>query len=223
MILKPLTEWWFLFQRTHSQKEKSEQNSCYVKLFRLLKCLWKDECFFKLIYALKNPPRITRTYTGLGKQILGGHKQKLMHTRTQEKGSVTPQETDPDLPVSVQESPAEVWVGGGLLQGWGTECISVCMRPFESGCHYFHYLLHSLASGQITRKEHSLAYQQTIGLKIYWAWPRPSEQDPVSPSVSLSHQEASISLLSFSIRGQTDWKPQSHKINQSNHVEHSLV
>ena len=33
-----------------------------------------------------------------------------MHTRTQEKGAVTPQETDPDLPVSVQESPAEVWV-----------------------------------------------------------------------------------------------------------------
>ena len=30
-----------------------------------------------------------------------------------------------------------------------------------------------------------------------------------SPSVSLSYQEASISLLSFSIRGQTDWKPQS--------------
>ena len=32
----------------------------------------------------------------------------------------------------------------------------------------------------------------------------PFKQDPVSPSVSLSHQEASISLLSFSIRGQTD-------------------
>ena len=29
------------------------------------------------------------------------------------------------------------------------------------------------------------------------------EQDPVSPSVSLSHQEVFISLLSFSIRGQT--------------------
>ena len=40
-------------------------------------------------------------------------------TRTQEKGAVTPQETDPDLPVSVQESSAEAWVGGGLLQGWG--------------------------------------------------------------------------------------------------------
>ena len=32
---------------------------------------------------------------------------------------MTPQETDPDLPMSVQESPAEAWVGGGLLQGWG--------------------------------------------------------------------------------------------------------
>ena len=31
-------------------------------------------------------------------------------TRTQEKGAVTPQEADPDLPVSVQESLAEAWV-----------------------------------------------------------------------------------------------------------------
>ena len=38
---------------------------------------------------------------------------------TQEKGAVTPQETDPDLSVSVQGSPAELSVGGGLLQGWG--------------------------------------------------------------------------------------------------------
>ena len=43
---------------------------------------------------------------------------KLVCTRTQEKGAVTPQETDPDLPVSVQESLVEAWVGGGLLQGW---------------------------------------------------------------------------------------------------------
>ena len=45
--------------------------------------------------------------------------KNLVHTMTQEIGAVTPQETDLDLPVSVQESPAEVWVGGGLLQGWG--------------------------------------------------------------------------------------------------------
>ena len=40
-------------------------------------------------------------------------------TRNQEKGAVTPQETDPDFPVSVKESPAEAWVGSGLLQAWG--------------------------------------------------------------------------------------------------------
>ena len=57
---------------------------------------------------------------------------------------------------------------------------------------------------QITGREHSPTHQQEIGLKIYSAWPRPSEQDPVSPSVSLSHQEASISLLSLSFRGQTE-------------------
>ena len=35
------------------------------------------------------------------------------------EGAVAPQESDPDLPVSVQESPVQVWVSGGLLQGWG--------------------------------------------------------------------------------------------------------
>ena len=45
----------------------------------------------------------------------------------------------------------------------------------------------------------------------------------VSRSVSLSHQEASISLLLLSIRGQTNWKPQSQKTNQSDHMDHSLV
>ena len=48
----------------------------------------------------------------------GTHTKKLVSTRTQEKGAVTPKETDPDLPVSVQEALVEAWVGGGLLQGW---------------------------------------------------------------------------------------------------------
>ena len=46
--------------------------------------------------------------------------------------------------MSVQESLAEVWVGRGLLQGWGTECSSTCMVPFEGGDHHLHYLHHSL-------------------------------------------------------------------------------
>ena len=84
-------------------------------------------------------------------------------------------------------------------------------------------LHHSLVSGQATGREHSPSHQQKIGLKIYWAQLHPSQQDPVSPSVSLFHQEASISLLSLSNRGQTDWKPQSQKANQTDCMDHSLV
>ena len=104
--------------------------------------------------------RATRTYMGLGKQTLGGHKQNLVHIRTQKKRAVTPQETDPDWPGSAQESPVEVWVSGGLFQGWGTECGSICMGPSQGGCHDLHYLHHSLAY-------HSPTHQQKIELKIY--------------------------------------------------------
>ena len=86
--------------------------------------------------------------------------------------------------------------------------------------NFFH---HSLLSGQTTGREHCPTHQQKIGLKIYWAWLHPSEQDPVSLTVSLSHQKASICLLSLSFRGKTEWKPQSQKTNQSNHMDHSLV
>ena len=55
----------------------------------------------------------------MDRQTLEGHKQNLACTTTQEKGAVTPQETDPDLPVRVQESLAEAWDGGSLLQGLG--------------------------------------------------------------------------------------------------------
>ena len=55
-----------------------------------------------------------RTSTGLGEQTLGGHKQNLVCTGTQEKIAMAPQETESDLPVSVQESLAEVWVNSGL-------------------------------------------------------------------------------------------------------------
>ena len=45
---------------------------------------------------------------------------------------------------------------------------------------------------------------------------------PPPPPFSLFHLEASISLLSFSIRGETDWKPQSQKTNQPDHMDHSF-
>ena len=104
-----------------------------------------------------------------------------------------------------------------------TEWCSACMGPFE-GCHHcLHYLHHSLVSGQTTGREHSPARQQKIGLKIYWPWPHPSEQDPVSSTVSLPHQEASISLTALSLRGLTELKPQLQKTNQTDFMDHSLV
>ena len=72
-------------------------------------------------------------------------------------------------------------------------------------------------------REHSSTHHDKIGLKIYWAWSCPSEQDPVSPSVSLSYQEASINLLYLSIGEQTEWKSQPQKTNQTDHMDHSYI
>ena len=53
------------------------------------------------------------------KTNLGGHKQNLVHVRTQEKVVVTPQETKIDLLVSIQKSLVEVWVSSGLQWAQG--------------------------------------------------------------------------------------------------------
>ena len=86
-----------------------------------------------------------RTSIGLGKQTHGGHKQNLVRTRTQENWAVIPQETEPDLPVSVQESLVEVWVVLG-----GAACLHKSFRR-----QFLHYPYHSLASSQTTGREHS--------------------------------------------------------------------
>ena len=51
-------------------------------------------------------------------------------------------------------------------------------------------------------------------------WIELNQQGPI---VNLSHQEASISLLSLSVRGGRECKPQSQKTNQTDHMDHSLV
>ena len=77
-----------------------------------------------------------------------------------------PQDTDPDLPGSAQESAAEACVMEAAA-GWGTECSSAFVGPSEGDGHYRHYPHHSLASDQITGRKHSPAHQQKVGLKIY--------------------------------------------------------
>ena len=74
--------------------------------------------------------------------------QTAFCTRTQEKEAVTPQETDSDLPVCVQESLAEAWLAVACCRVGGTECSSACVGPFEGGRHYLHNLHHSLAPGK---------------------------------------------------------------------------
>ena len=58
---------------------------------------------------------------GLGEtdSTLGGCKQGRACTKTQEKGAVTPQKTEPDLHAGVGGSPVAVWVSSGLPQGSG--------------------------------------------------------------------------------------------------------
>ena len=163
--------------------------------------------------------RGTRTYTGLGNRLLEGTNKTLCAPGPWRKEQWLHRRLTQNCP----------WVLRSLQQrrGSAVACYrvgeSACMGQPEGGRHFLHYLKDSLASGQTTGREHSPTHQQKIGWKVYWAWPCPSEQDPVSPSVSLSQKEASISLLSFSIRGQTEWKPQSQKINRFDHMAHSLV
>ena len=55
---------------------------------------------------------------------------------------VSPQETEPDLPVNVQESLVKAWVDSGLLWGQGhwlqqsSELQSAGISPFDGGHHY---------------------------------------------------------------------------------------
>ena len=64
------------------------------------------------------------------------------------------------------------------------------LEPKKIKCHYFHFP------------------------PFYLPW----SEAPVTPKVSLSHQEASTSLLSSPIRGQTERKPQTQKTNQTDHI-----
>ena len=58
-----------------------------------------------------------RISTRPGKQILWGHKQNLMHNRSQESRAVSPQETELELPMSAQVSLVEACLTSGQTTG----------------------------------------------------------------------------------------------------------
>ena len=64
---------------------------------------------------------------------------------------------------------------GGLGLQWPSGDNSPGISPFKEDCHFHHYPYHSWASVQTTGTVHSPTHQNNIELKIYWAWPHPSE------------------------------------------------
>ena len=107
--------------------------------------------------------------------------------------------------MSVQESPAKAWVSGGLLQGWGH-----WVRQCVYGTFWRRSPFSSLPPPLFGLRSNNRERTQPHPSKENWnkdlpCMAPPSEQDPVSPSVNLSHQKASISLLSLSLRGQAEW------------------
>ena len=87
--------------------------------------------------------RAARTYTGLGNRLLEGTNRTLC-TRTQEKGTVTPQETDPDLPGVSRSLQRRHGSAVACCRVGGTERSSACVGSFEGGRHSLHYLHHRL-------------------------------------------------------------------------------
>ena len=98
-----------------------------------------------------------------------------------------------DWPRLAQECPG---VPGGGVGWWWTVAglgeLSVTVHAWDllkGGHDYLHYdYLLTWVWPQVSNREGK--HQQKIGIKIYWAWPGPLEQDPVPPTVSLSQQEA---------------------------------
>ena len=72
---------------------------------------------------------------------------------------MTPQDTDPDLPMSVQELPAEAWVSGALLQGRGTECSSVHMDLLREVSIIF--ITSTIVWPQVNNREGTQPYPST--------------------------------------------------------------
>ena len=111
--------------------------------------------------------KAARTYTGLGKQTLGGHKQN------QDPGERSSDSTR-DWPRLARECPG---ASGRVVKWWGPAAglgaLSVAVLEWNL-LKEATIIFISLASGQITRRGHNPTLQEKIGLKIYWAWPCPS-------------------------------------------------
>ena len=160
------------------------------------------------------------TSTVLEKQTLGGHKQNPGCTMTQDKEAVTTQESDSDFPVSVQESLVEAWVDSGCCGIRGTDYNSSGINPFEWCCHYPYK---AWPQAKLQGGNTAPCQSTENWIKDLLNMTPPIRIRLRLPIASPSHQKASTSLLSLSIRGEIEWKSQLQKTNQIDHLDHSLL
>ena len=175
-----------------------------------------------------------RASTGLGGNrdfILKGHKQNLVHNRTQGIWAVTPQEPESNLLVSVGRSPAEVWVGSGSPRGqwhWQQQSWEVPLGMSPCGiCHYHRAcrLQSWITSGQTTNRKET----QPHPLADNWILVLLSKALPTRPRPKFSHclslpWEACISLLVSTFRGQTEeTKTIIHSLQNEKHNHRNLI
>ena len=117
---------------------------------------------------------------------------------------MTPQETDPGLPVSVQESLAEAWVGGWPAEGSGALSAAVpAWDLWEQVAIIF--ITSTLVWCQVKQQGGTQLHPSTENwIKHLLSMVPPIRSRPSSRTVSLSQQEAPISFLSSSVRGQAE-------------------
>ena len=86
--------------------------------------------------------------------------------------------------------PVEVWITRGSPEGWGTGRALLASTILEFAINpTTDPRAGSPQAKQLPGRKCNPTHQQKIGLKLYWARPSTSEQDPVFPTTSPSHQE----------------------------------
>ena len=133
-----------------------------------------------------------------GKWTLGGHNRALC-TRTREEGTAAPQETCLWCPGVSGEGMGWWWPAAGL----GARTVAVHAWDLLREVTII-FITSTIVWPQINSREGTQLHPSTENwIKDLLSTVLPIRTRPSFP-LSLSHQEASISLLSFSVRGQTD-------------------
>ena len=139
-----------------------------------------------------------------------------MCTRTQKKGTVTPQETYLQCP-GISRKPVGWWWPAAGLEAW-----TVAVNAWDLLKEVtIIFITSTIVWPQVNSREGT----QLHPFKENWIKVLLSMALPIRtrPSIPLSHSLPLGILLFFSIRGQTDRKPPSQKTNHSNHMDHSHV